>query len=354
MGLQKYFMDFNKEIKMDYSENLELADKRDKLIKKLNNNSDVPSFRKLDQGSYAMYTGVEPLDKEYDIDVGLRFVVNKDNYEDPMELKRLVHSILDGHTEYGAKIKTPCVTVTYKKNGEAAYHADMVIYAYDDKEDSDSQLYLAKGKDSKPEEICWERSDPKGLVDYINGVIEDSDDREQFRRVIRYLKRWKNLKFNSDGNAEPPSIGITMIVADKFVAKKENDILSGKDTYDDLEAVYSMALEIQNLFEYKEKTEAGRDIYTISYGFPRDLKFESGVNIFQKMTDNYMTDFKEKIDRLVSDLQTVREEVDEVEQCKKLNKIFGDDFKIPEIKEAAKFQKNCIPTSTASGVNNID
>ena len=29
-----------------------------------------------------------------------------------------------------AKIKKPCVTVTYKKDGEAAYHVDLVTYVY--------------------------------------------------------------------------------------------------------------------------------------------------------------------------------------------------------------------------------
>ena len=64
------------------------------------------------QGSYAMHTGVESIDKEYDIDVALRFNVNKDDYE-PMELKNIIYDILKEHTEYGAKIKNPCVTVTY-------------------------------------------------------------------------------------------------------------------------------------------------------------------------------------------------------------------------------------------------
>lgn len=88
-------------------------------------------------------------------------------------------------------------------------------------------MYLARGKDSKPEEICGEKSDPKGLVDYINGAVSDSDDREQFRRIIRYLKRWKNRVFSSSGNAEPPSIGITVIAADRLTAQKETDIVSG-------------------------------------------------------------------------------------------------------------------------------
>ena len=48
--------------------------------------------------------------------------------------------------------------------------------------------------------------------------------------------------------------------------------------------------------------------------------------------------------------QEVKEEADEVEQCKLLNKIFGDDFKIPEKKNASKKQVNCIPVSSSSGV----
>ena len=40
-----------------------------------------------------MYTGVEPLDKEYDIDVGLRFKANKDEYEKATELKNKICNI---------------------------------------------------------------------------------------------------------------------------------------------------------------------------------------------------------------------------------------------------------------------
>ena len=51
------------------------------------------------------------------------------------------------------------------------------------------------------------------------------------------MKRWKNLKFNSSGNAEPPSIGITLIAADKFEVSRTYDYLEEKWKYDDLEAL---------------------------------------------------------------------------------------------------------------------
>ena len=107
MSLQKYFKEFNKNIKMDYYEKSELAEKRDILLKKLRNSGELPSFSELNQGSYSMYTGVEPLDKEYDIDVGLRFNANKNDYDKPTELKNKIYDILKNHTEYGAEIKKP-------------------------------------------------------------------------------------------------------------------------------------------------------------------------------------------------------------------------------------------------------
>lgn len=350
MSLQKYFKKFNENIKMDYKEKSELADKRDILLKKLRDSNELPPFSELNQGSYSMYTGVEPLDKEYDIDVGLRFKANKGDYEKPTELKNKIYDILQNHTEYGAEINKPCVTVTYKKKGETAYHVDLVVYTYEDKENTESQLYLARGKDSKPEERYWEKSDPKGLTDYINTKYENiNEDRDQYRRIIRYMKRWKNLKF-STGNTEPPSIGITLIAADKFKVSKKYDSIEEKYYYNDLEALIDFSKEIQSLFTRVGCSENGRILYRIYYSLPCTLSFEANTDVFKKMSDIYMTDFKDKIDKLVNDLKAVTEETDEVEQCKLLNKIFGDDFKIPEKKDASKKQVNCIPFSSASGV----
>lgn len=62
-----------------------------------------------------------------------------------------------------------------------------------------------------------------------------------------------------------------------------------------------------------------------------------------------MTDFKDKIDKLLTKLDEVKNETDEVEQCKKLNKIFGSDFPVPEKKDASKQQMNFIPSTSSSG-----
>jgi hypothetical protein len=67
------------------------------------------------------------------------------------------------------------------------------------------------------------------------------------------------------------------------------------------------------------------------------------------MSDIHMTEFKKKIDKMLTDLKEVKQESDIIEQCKKLNKIFGDDFPIPEKKDESKSQKNFVPASSASG-----
>lgn len=351
MSIQKYFKKFNDNIKMDYNVKSELKDKRDVLLRIISDCEDIPAFSKYDQGSYSMHLGVEPLDKEYDIDVGLRFNVNSGDYE-PMDIKEKIYELLQNHTDYGAKIKKPCVTVTYKKDGEAAFHVDLVVYTYENKDDLDSQLYLARGKNSDSDETFWEKSDPVGLVNYVNNKYkgEDSkDDREQFRRIIRYLKRWKNIKFNNSGNAEPPSIGITLIAVDKFESSKKYDFLEEKYIYNDLDALLNFVKEIQKLFVFKTLSEDGKFLYSINYSLPSTLSFELNSNVFKKMSINQMTNFKNKIDKLIKDLENIKDEADEIEQCKMLNKIFGDDFPVPEKKDVSKRQMNYVPSSSASG-----
>ena len=91
-------------------------------------------------------------------------------------------------------------------------------------------------------------------------------------------------------------------------------------------------------------------MYRISLSLPYHLRFKSGNDIFEKMSDAHMTDFKDKIEKLKNNLVEVRDEVDEYEQYRKLNKIFGDDFEVPDENKSAKKQLNFIPSSSTSGM----
>lgn len=344
MGLQRYFEEFNKKIKMDYDQKSELASKRDIIINKLASDEEIPSFGYFNQGSYAMYTGVEPLDKEYDIDVGLVFNINKDDVK-PYDLKKGVYNVVKDHTDYGADIKEPCVTVTYKKNGEEAFHVDLVIYSYEDKEDDESQLYMSRGdENSTSDEKIWEKADPFGLIDLINDKFDDEDERAQFRRIIRYLKRWKNLKFKQTGTSEPPGIGITLL-AEKLFEPNKYDYLERKFIANDLQALIDLTSAIKTQFYFVGTSKTGRLLYRIII----NLKVEPYSDVFCNMTDSQMTDFKDKIESLNSKLIEVKNETDIVEQCHKLIAIFGDDFPKADIIKESKTQSNYIPPSSTAG-----
>lgn len=339
MSVQNQFKKFNDKIKLDYDVNSELAEKRDILVGILKNNQELPYFKTINQGSYGMHIGVEPIDKRYDIDVGLKFNVSKNDYE-PMDLKKLIFESLENHTEYGAEIKKSCVTVTYKKDGEAAYHVDLVTYVYENEENEDSQIFIAKGIENNKDSIVWEKADPDGLVNYINDKVEKGEKRDQLRRVIRYIKRWKNNKFSCIGNSEPPSIGITLIAVDNFLYYED----------DDLEALINVVKIINDKFFPVGISDKSRLLYRINLPLPNFLKFEYGIDIFKKMLNSQMTDFKDKVEKLINDLNEVKNEIDEQEKYKKLNKIFGDDFEVLGIQNSAKKQFNYIPSSSSSGM----
>ena len=112
-NLQKHFLEFHDTIKLgSYDEDKTLREKRDTLIKNLRENihEDAPSFESFNQGSYAMSTGTNPKDGNYDIDVGIIFDCTCDNYDDPVELKKIVRDALL-HGNRTLHIRRPCVTV---------------------------------------------------------------------------------------------------------------------------------------------------------------------------------------------------------------------------------------------------
>ncbi len=356
MSLQNQFTEFHNKIKISESKLSTLREKRDIVIEKLRDSGKLPSFEKLDLGSYSMNTGVEPCDrgentKDYDIDVGLRFNVNTSEYEEnPIELKELIDEILKDHTEYGSEIKQPCVTVKYKKDGELAYHLDLVVYAYEDKDDKNSQLYLSRGKkNSSKENKYWEKADPIGLKNliikkYEGDNSEEKEKRAQYRRVIKYLKRWKDVQFSSDGNNEPPGIGITLLVYELF-EPSEYDYLESRFIANDFEALKNVVFKIKNEFRDYYDFEKGVWYKKIEYKIP----VEPYSNVFSKMTGAQMTRFWEKIDKLHDGLVEVSEESDLIKQCEKLAKLLGDDFPIPKKVDTSKKKSSAIAPSNVSG-----
>ncbi|WP_105979203.1 nucleotidyltransferase domain-containing protein [Bacillus paralicheniformis] len=314
------FNKFHDNIKLK-EENEVLKDKRDLIIKKLNEKlleETNYEFSIFNQGSYAMHTGIKPLNDDYDIDVGLYFEMDKDNV-DPIEAKKWIHNALEGHTK-DVKIKKPCVTVTYA----AGYHVDVTVYAANN---SDGKVYLAKGKpSSKAEDKYWDESNPKDLIKTIKENLSDENDRKQFRRVVRYLKRWKDYKFNSV-NGKPTGIALTSCVYHWLNIQKETDSFDGKVTYKDLDALINIVSNMISNFvdEYVSVDGEFQYMPRLRVYLPVDPKPE----LFEKMTHKQMKTFKEKLENLLEALEEAKQKTDPTEAAEILQKQFGEDFSVP-------------------------
>ncbi|MDP8246585.1 MAG: nucleotidyltransferase [Candidatus Tritonobacter lacicola] len=349
--IQKQFEEFNDVVRLkQYEHNANLREKRDVILKKLKErlkvlfeerDDDLPKYTHFDQGSYKLGTGVKPLTGDFDIDVGLLFEVDRDEYRDPVVVKQWVYDALDGHTKK-VEMRRPCVTVFYQNGEEPLYHVDLAVYSAADS-NFDNKICVGKGKQGSPPENCiWEEADPDGLITVLTGKYS-GDDWEQFRRCLRYLKRWKDLKFPTAGNAAPVGIGLTIAAYNWFYPKQKIvDNYAGQTRTDDLGALLDFANAMLCNFnlvfrdgEYAERIEAKLPV--VPYG-----------DVFEKMSNQYMTKFKEKLQKLVAVMEEAMKEADPVEACKKLQKVFGDDFPVPERDDTGAKRGPAIITSSHS------
>lgn len=344
--LQKQFVKFHEKIKLNrFDENATLREKRDIVLDALRDGLDRmfededesrPTFDFFNQGSYAMGTGIEPLKgRDYDIDVGLRFHVDKEAYG-PLDVKGWVHDALEDHTE-DVELKRCCVTVNYA--GE--YHVDLAVYA--SSESNNGQDFLAKGfKGSSEDNKFWERSDAREFIELIDNHLP-GDRGRQFRRSIRYLKRWKDYKFSPNGNGAPVGIGLTICAYHWFRSVFENRFTASeaRDIYALEKLVQAMHSEFQWRYHERED-ESGERLEASMPVAPRD-------DVFDRMSNRQMGVFKDKLDDLRSALSDAIEEADPHEAAKELQKQFGDDFPVPPQGDSAKkADRPAITTSSSS------
>lgn len=323
-AIQSQFEQFHSNIKHDDDdERAKLREKRETLVKDLKNNlpDDVPAFKEFNQGSYAMNTSTVPLDGNYDIDVGLVFECKQDAYPDPVDLKKKVRDALT-RVNRTVDIRRPCVTVTYLRDGKAEYHVDLAIYV----QRNDDALDLAMGKEnSAADKRFWQVSDPKGLTSEINSRFK-GDEAAQFRRCIRYLKRWRDHKFSNGG--APISIALTVAAYHWFQPHQD---LSGK--FVDLVALKNLVNAMLAKFSLTVCEGA------ITYRLAVTLPVTPNSNLMEKMTNAQMDTFKERLTALRDALVAAEKDDLPEDACARLQKLFGDEFPIPEKSDTAKAVK---------------
>jgi len=320
-AVQTQFNAFHAAIKLDEDDEKEtLQTKRDTLLRALKANlpSTAPKFTSFHQGSYSMHTGVVPLNGNFDIDIGIIFECERKAYPDPVVLKKIVRDALDTHGRT-VNIRRPCVTVNYMTGDVTNYHVDLAIYA----QRADGLLDLAKGKEhSATEHRVWETSDPEQLTKLICGRFSDDAERAQYRRCIRYMKRWRDYQFLKGG---PLSIAITVAAYKWFQPKK-----AATGTYLDLEA----------LLAFVEAMLAGVTYQSTDEGLHKRLSVALLVtpygDLTAKMSKTQMETFLTALQNLRDALVKASNDPVPEDACKVLAGQFGSAFTIPEKADTAK------------------
>jgi len=333
MKLKKEFSDFYDAIKIDSEANVlrekramlegEIKDKFPDILKDYGININKSDIRMIDQGSYKYKTTIKT--DVVDRDVAVMIPLDITENSDPRKIKGYLKDAID-ISQRTVTIKEPCVRASYFEQGEEWLHIDLPFYA-----ENDGQVYLARGK-ANSEKYSWEEADPDGLNDDLCGKI---NGRPQLRRIICYVKKWRNIKYaNSTSDHEiPPSIGLTYLVCDTFIEQ------TTEDGDDDLIALQKTMKAIKDKFYCRFNNEGSLVFASIR----RDLPVVPYTDIFKKMkdsSDNYMITFYKKLSEAVDNLTNAINVESNHDAGIYVRKVLGDEFTVPDKEALVTSAKN--------------
>ncbi|MGB0834104.1 MAG: cyclic GMP-AMP synthase DncV-like nucleotidyltransferase [Psychrobium sp.] len=338
MSIQAKFNKFHDKIKLsredsEYRDAREKDDSILKAVKKALKEAGYPVIEDFLQGSQATNTAIKSPDEDFDIDRSV-VIAFDDSPDDPVKVKKIVLKVLEDRGFKNAKIKRPCVTADY---ASLKLHIDIPVY----REDNGSYQLAVGKKNSTDENKFWSDSDPKGLKDWINSTSgyygSASNKLAQYKRITKYLKRWRDNKFSASIAKKVFSIGLTVMAKEQYLPSfddngKANDLVALRDT-------------VSAILNATYLSYQGNDKYKVSVYLPkspwRDIfdgsSIDTGTQLYNKLTT-----LKEKLNKAIN-------EDDLVKQCKILNGIFGDDFEVPSNSSTAK--KAAYVTSGLSGTS---
>ena len=316
MSVQQLFIKFHDTIKLSreddsYRKAREKDDSITADVKRALREAGYPVIEDFIQGSLCTHTGVKRKGEDFDIDRAV--VIDAANSPNNPVVPKIIicDDVLETRGFKNAKVKKPCVTADYASEN---LHIDYPVYRK-----SGSSYELAVGKRGSDElHRYWDQADPKGLRDWVidsekygNSANQKA---QQFYRIVRYLKRWRNEKFNSAICKKVYSIGLTVMAKECFVPElddegKFNDLVALKNT------VSSMLNGSYFIYQGDEK-------YKVSVCLPVTPYRE----IFHNNCQDVGTQFRNKLKSMENKLSDAIAENDEKKQCKILRELLGDDF----------------------------
>ena len=333
MKLKKEFAEFYKYIRIDKETDV-LIEKRGVLQSDIENKlpneladhgisitkSDIRMF---DQGSYKYNTTI--FSDVVDRDVAVMIPLDTTDNPDPRKIKGYLRDAINISSRT-VEIKEPCVRAVYHENGQEWLHIDLPLYAQDG-----TNVYLARGK-ATSDSYVWEEADPDGLNEDLCGKINGND---QLRRIICYIKKWKNEKYaNSTRDHEiPPSIGLTYLACDCFSHQTSN----GYD--DDLLAFQKTMQNIKNKFSLTLDTSGNITGASIS----RHLPVKPYTDVFEKMRNSsasYMLTFYNRLCAAVENLTIAVNVESDHDAGTYVQRVVGSDFEVPPKQAASATTQN--------------
>lgn len=309
------FKEFNGAIRLTDARRKDLKGSRRELRRKIRKyfvddkpNEIKPKFGS--QGSFLMDTIVNPIPRKikvgneevtiliYDIDDGVYFIGN----ESPSQRKAVsiyhdwIYEAVKDHTNQLPVRKKTCIRVLFADG----HHIDLPIYY---KQGEIPELaHLVKG---------WIFSDPQAFTEWFNSK---ASVHPQLRRIVRYMKAWKDFREFTDAGKEFPSGLVLTILACNSYINNDRDDIAFKET------LILMRDRLNRQFECLRPTVPQGDNVLDGYA--------------------HKTYFLECLDRMIDKAKKAIDETNPKNGCKHWQNEFGDRFSCSTAKNEKEEEKS--------------
>lgn len=293
------FIEFNNTISLDDPKKKKLIESRNLLredirtyMKKNKPDEIAPEF--YGQGSYMMKTIVNPFstEEEYDLDDGVYFK-DKDleDRKDTSTYHEWIYEAVKDRTKKQID-KNTCVRVIYSDG----HHIDLPIYFIIEGEIPE----LAHKSDG------WVISDPR---EFYRWFRDESKDKDQLKRIVRYLKAWCDKENNGNKNIKMLSGMIMTILATNEFSSDEREDIAFRDTLSKINN------KLTSLFScYRPTTPTSEDL-------------------LKEISDTRKDNFLNKLSAFLTSANQAIKNPNQKKACLKWQKHFGDRFSCSNAKE---------------------
>ncbi len=263
------------------------------------------------QGSYKYGTLIKPVHatEDYDVDLGIYFEWGSgENIEPaPAQLRQWVQAELLEYRDQCGEMrsvaeppKERCSRASY----EHQFHIDTPVYHLNPDKDRRRLACLTNG---------WETSDPKAFYKWFRDALTGGE-REQVRRVIRYLKAWAALSFDDIPDSRPSSIFLTVLATEAYRSIGFALLLG----VDDDDALISVIRNMHNRLNRNRRVQNPA------------TRVEEDLN---RMNDEAWAAFLPRLDALLDIAQRARESADEVAAALVWTEAFSFLMPLPDVHE---------------------